>query len=385
MKNGVRWTAWTVVLLVAGLQASLGFAQNPPHLREMPSVDRVMREISVPDPKEAAARLAGAFSQLSDIVAELSNGRVAVGNPTPDEQLVMDAYNNARGAVMTAYWKTPADDEVLRRLDDDPALREELVNRFFSPEMREQYMVLYRELQARRGVLRQQNAAFGGTAAPQAAPAADPFAQLFGASQAAPAQQAVATGPPDASVAQARAANVDTKVFGMQLGEPISLPDCGLWGMVAPAANCRMDQLAGMLSVVTEIAGLSADSEVVMIKLASDSCPQWMPDCTAAASVINGRLAGVVVQPPGPQVKEAVAKELMAKYGRPSLAHQRTITPLEAGSAFQVVDLEWNFPGLHVEYKVVDETVHVGTVRIETGTLYARRMANEQEAAKPKL
>lgn len=384
MKNGARWTVWTVVLL-AGLHASPGLAQmNPPHLNEMPAVERVMREITAADPKDAAARQIGAFEQLNEIIGNLSNGRLAIGTPTPDEQRVTQGYAEARNTLMVANWKTLADDEVLRRFDNDPALHEELVNRFFSPPLRDQYIALYNRLQAGRRVLRQQNAAFGGTAAPPAAPAADPWTQIFSPSQAAPTQ-AVASGPPDPSVVQARAANVDTKVFGMQLGEPISLPDCGLWGTLIVKTTCR-GGFEGLVNDVLEMAGDAKLADAVSIRLATESCPTtWMPDCTATASVIDGRLAGVVVQPPGSRVKDAVAKELMTKYGRPTLAKQRTITPLEAGSPFDVVDLEWDLPGLHVEYKVVDETVYVGTVRIETGTLYQRRMASEQEAAKPKL
>ena len=385
MKNGVRWTTWAVVLLVGGLHASPIVAQlNPAHLNEMPPVELVLREITAADPKEAAARQIGAFEQLNEIIGDLSNGRLAIGTPTPDEQRVTQGYAEARGAIMVAHWKTFADDEVLRRFEQDPALREELVNRFFSPALREQYGALYRELQARRAVLRQQNAAFGGTASPPPVPAADPFTQIFGASQAAPAQ-AVASGPPDPSVAQARAANVDTKVFGMQLGEPISLPGCGLWGSLVVKTNCQADQIEGFVNAMLELAGGANVAEAVVIKLVSDSCPTWIPDCTATASVIDGRLAGVIVQPPGSRVRDAVAKELMTKYGRPTAATQRTITPLEAGSPFDVVDLEWDLPGLHVDYQVVDATIYYGKVRIETGTLYQRRMASEQEAAKPKL
>ena len=41
----------------------------------------------------------------------------------------------------------------------------------------------------------------------------------------------------------------------MQLGVPISLPDCGLWGALVVKTTCRADQIEGLVNAVLERAG----------------------------------------------------------------------------------------------------------------------------------
>ena len=148
--------------------AATAFAANVSHLSEMPNVDRVMREITAADPQEAAARRMGAFEQLGEIVAELSEGRAAMGQQTADENRIMQSYRDARFQVQQSVVRTPQDEALLpslRRFDEDPALRTELLNKFFSPALRTRSASLSQELQARRAVIRANQTA-GGQAAP---------------------------------------------------------------------------------------------------------------------------------------------------------------------------------------------------------------------------
>lgn len=158
---------------------------NPPHLAEMPLPDRVVREITSPDPIEAATRQMGAFEQLREIIAELSSGRVAIGTPTSDEDRIRNEYLTAQNAVLNRVRRNPQDAALysrLQRLNEDPALRGELLAKFFSPAFRAQSTAISNELAARRAVMRQQNTAFGGaaiqqpTAGPNAPAAAGAFA-----------------------------------------------------------------------------------------------------------------------------------------------------------------------------------------------------------------
>jgi type IV secretion system protein VirD4 len=149
--------------------AAKAFAANVSHLSEMPSVDRVMREITGANPMETAARRMGAFEQLGEIVAELSEGRAAIGQPTADENRIIQSYQTARFQVQQSVVRTPQDEALLpslRRFDEDPALRSELLNRFFSPALRARSAALSQELQARRAAMRANQTAFGGKATP---------------------------------------------------------------------------------------------------------------------------------------------------------------------------------------------------------------------------
>ena len=94
------------VFVLAMIQASLAVAQpavvnhslNPAYLSEMPSVDRVLREITAGDPQETAARQMGAFIQLGRMIADMSGGR---RDFTPDEQTLRRGYQAARAAIQS--------------------------------------------------------------------------------------------------------------------------------------------------------------------------------------------------------------------------------------------------------------------------------------------
>jgi hypothetical protein len=362
---------------------------NPPHLSEMPTVQRVVSEITAPNPRDAVARQMGAFEQLNEVIAELSMGRVAIGTATPDEERIMAEYRAARTTQMLTLVKTPADEAMLpalRRFDTDPGLRDELLKRFFSPALQAQSAAISRELQARRAALRKQNAAVGGTAV---APAAQPSPQAAGVAPRASAAPPKPL-PPDPSIAQARAAKVDTTVFGLQLGDPLNLPQCA-GGLFGPLTRTKVTCVAGddvvgiAVAIIAEATGDAQMGEAVHISLPADRCPAWMSDCTAMAVVENGRLMAISAVTDGPGVEQAAAKELRAKYGTRATARQRFITPDSGAAKFDVWDLFWDFPGLHVQYLPVYANVTKGLLRIETEPVYQKRMAREKEAVRPKL
>ena len=217
---------------------------NPPHLAEMPLPQRVVAEITAADPQEAAARRIGAFQQLQDMIEELSNGRTALGNDTPDEKRIRAEYAQARYDAMKPYEERANRDfdflQSLRRFENDLALREEILNRFFSPALRTQSQAVTRQLNARIAALRQRNEALGGTG--QASPQAPPPRQAK-PMPTAPSAAPQAPAPLEPTVARAKAAGVDTRVFGIQLGERLALPACNLLELAAnPATTCLANE-----------------------------------------------------------------------------------------------------------------------------------------------
>ena len=203
-----------------------------------------------------------------------------------------------------------------------------------------------------------------------------------------PKPPAAAVGPPDPGIVKARAANVDTKMFGIPLGEPLALPKCSgsIFGP-PPTTNCIEDNKLAV-GLVTALLGVNPDPgepTVVTIQLTEGNCPTWLNACTFNATIQNGRFVAAVLSTNGRDVEAAVGKELRGKYGQRASMRQRFITPNNGGAKFEVWDLDWEFPGLHVEYKVVNSTILDGFVLIESETLYTVRKAKEREAAKPKL
>jgi hypothetical protein len=108
-----------------------------------------------------------------------------------------------------------------------------------------------------------------------------------------------------------------------------------------------------------------------------------MNGCIFNATLQNGRFVATALKTTGRGVEATVAKELRGKYGQRASMQRRVITPNDGGSQFEVLDLEWELPGLHVEYKVVNSTILDGYVLIESEPVYADRKA--KEPVKPKL
>jgi hypothetical protein len=310
------WLMFLAVTVAFGQPERAG-RLNPPHLNEMPTVERVLRKITAPNPLDAAARQMGAFERLNEVIEELSGGRAAVGRLTPDQDRIMGEYRTARVAVMQKQFQKPGDDErllpALRRFDAGPGLRDELVSRFFSPALRAQSVALSRQLQARRAAMRQQNIAFGGQAAASALVAAPPPVAV---PPRAPGQP---VSPPDPPITKAPAAGIDTKVFGLQMGEPLWLPSCGA-GLMAllgpPPATCAFTEGGvGFATALLTVLAQGNAGELVTLKLSQDRCPAWMRDCMVVAMLEGGRLAAVAARTGCPSVEQAASQELRGKYG----------------------------------------------------------------------
>jgi hypothetical protein len=379
---------YSAIALLALLPISVAQGQrtgrlNPPHLSEMPTPQRVVAEITAADPKDAAARRMGVFQQLQDIIGELSNGRAALGRETPDEAQILGEYRIAHYEALKPYEdqanRDPGFLRSLQRLDNDPGLREEILKRFFSPALRAQSQAISAQLTARLAALRQHAPAFGG--APQAAP------NRAAPNQAPPAAVPSAPQtplPPDPSILKAKAANVDTKVFGIQLGERLSLPTCSLFEMVGqPASTCISNDLTNAL--VDTVPNMGDQSFGGAIKLARQNCPSWMSQCLVLAILDDGRLVGISAPTDGLEAENDAVRELRTKYGTRYGRQQRFNTRTDTGAKFETWDLDWTLPGLRVEYNVINGNVRRGLLIVETEEAHQRRMARIREEKKPKL
>ena len=120
-----------------------GQTPNPPYLSEMPTEERVMREIQGADQIDTAARQAGAFWQLQQIIYTMLGPGRSRNQLTPDEQRLIGVYYAAYYRVWQPLEKSLSQDRPrlfkLQGYTLDPRFRNELFNRFFSPAFRAQY------------------------------------------------------------------------------------------------------------------------------------------------------------------------------------------------------------------------------------------------------
>jgi len=97
---------------------------NPPYLKELPSVDRVTKEIQGSDPKDTKLKQYGAFRQLRQIVQDSTGDRWFQNKLTPDETRIYGQYDVAYNKLGTEL------DFPLGGYGTDSKFREELYTRF---------------------------------------------------------------------------------------------------------------------------------------------------------------------------------------------------------------------------------------------------------------
>jgi hypothetical protein len=117
---------------------------NPLYLREMPTEDRVVREMQGTDPIDSIARQAGAYEQLRTIVTDLASaqGRDS-SHLLPDEKRIADYYEVAasRGwqRVQAAVGTDRKRYSRLTAYSIDPDFKAEVLAKFFTPVFRNVY------------------------------------------------------------------------------------------------------------------------------------------------------------------------------------------------------------------------------------------------------
>ena len=126
------------------VSATAAQATNPPYLSQMPTVERVMREVKGSDPIDAAARQAGVFWQLREVIDALarSQGRNQF-RLTPDEQALKQKYYAAYYQVWQPVEKALAQDRPrlfkLQGYTVDRDLLGDVLERLGSPALRAEY------------------------------------------------------------------------------------------------------------------------------------------------------------------------------------------------------------------------------------------------------
>jgi hypothetical protein len=84
---------FSAILLAVPMSAA-GQATNPPYMAQFPSVDKVVKAMEMPDPRESALRKLGALWQLQQVIKQLS-GRREFRGLLPDEAKVLGEYQVA--------------------------------------------------------------------------------------------------------------------------------------------------------------------------------------------------------------------------------------------------------------------------------------------------
>ncbi len=367
------------LMLCAILLLSPVIAQSqrltPSYLSEMPAPARVVNEIKGKDPADSGARQMGAFAVLVKIMNDMAYGleHRSERQLTPDEQRITQVYTK----TYTDVWQK-VKDTYGRQYDgeynNDRDLLVEVLDKFFSPNFRAQYLKLngfaaawYRKVHA--------NGETSGTtsANPNTGPANSPGART-------PAGT-------DPSIPKAVAAHVDTKVYGVQLGAPLKLPTCpSAYGDLPETCFYEGEQDAFSKELEATAAALFGSARD------RDPHDEWKMVYVhngpkADVLLHDGLVAAIRLGTNGINDVDLTTKNLREKYGPPTSVKPFTYTP-RVGNILKASDLEWRLPGLHVEYSAVLKrsgalaepvSINEGYIYVETETAYQRRVAKEKE------
>jgi hypothetical protein len=114
-RRGRLFGMFSVLSMLGAVLIDPAEAAQPPYLDEMPSPERVLAEVRGRDDLDTAARQAGTFHQLVQMMRVMSEGRAYRNQLTPDEQRVMKSYHDAEGRII-APMPNRFDAEETRRL-----------------------------------------------------------------------------------------------------------------------------------------------------------------------------------------------------------------------------------------------------------------------------
>lgn len=390
-----------VLILVVLLGPIMVHAQNlnPSYLSEMPAPARILAEIKGKDVEDTGERQMGAFmvliKMMDDMAWGLERRRVNFADTrktTPDELRIRLSYQTAYAAL----WHKVKNKEG-HVYDHDRDLLNEMLQNFFSESFRAKYFQadLYGESEYKAFRERMYGSTNGNQPnRPSSSSRSTGQPNLPSTPGVASARTpGMATDP---SIAKARAANVDTKVLGLALGEPLRVPSCDSLADF----STRTCVLATPGAALAALAALGLDlgprtveekrTNGMSVLFPSDNCPSWMRDCGASLMTYDGLLVAIDLKTKGRNVNQAVVRDLREKYGPPTLVKPIEVTP-RVGNPFKASNLEWLLPGLHVVYEVVTKgenegevtDVESGQIGFETEAAYHRRLAREK--AKPKV
>lgn len=210
-------------------------------------------------------------------------------------------------------------------------------------------------------------------------------------------QLANCTGPAasDPSIVKAAAAKVDTAVFGIQLGDPLSLPACPMFQIGGAGMQTCIATLTDMANdMARQLGGSSVvPANIKTVYLGVKECPSWVNECTLLVTLHDGKVGEVGVFTKGPSVDRTVREVLAEKYGKWKYSRPGTVTPGDGEKAeIQIVSSYWELPGLYVQYQPIwfDEDGHTpnlreGRIRVETEAAARARASAQSKAPKPRM
>jgi hypothetical protein len=221
--------ATLALLAIFQARTLLAQALNPAYLSEMPSVERVMKEMQASDPAETAARQMGAFWQLKQMIEDMAGPRFYKPGLTPDEARMRQAY-------YTAYWQISQSKPeykafpAMRGYDVSVEFRNDMFKRLFPPAFAAEYAKATAQATAKAQAMHQARVDAENREAENNKRAAETAQQQYAQQQAPPVPKSKSEREMDRCIESGRG---ELQCMAEGLGKGIN----GMIGEIAPGAE----------------------------------------------------------------------------------------------------------------------------------------------------
>jgi hypothetical protein len=191
------------------------------------------------------------------------------------------------------------------------------------------------------------------------------------------------------SMSAAVRAGEPISIFGLQLGRPFAMQECG-WQKISKALNFYNASTATVCYRRTSDSeagkGIDPAADTVFVRWPQGREPELVSGYSLVAGVIDGNLESVGFNTLGVRSQDRDMKALTDKFGAPATILTPTIQN-GFGAAAQIVTAEWHIGNVSVYFNSAENGLSNGFIRVETEKSIASRNAlmEKLHAAKQKL
>ena len=168
-----------------------------------------------------------------------------------------------------------------------------------------------------------------------------------------------------------------TAVFGIEVGQPVHLPECSLHRFEGGATFPEMyEQIQAVMCYERDIQPRDAPWRRGWIEFPPQQAPLILHGHMISYFVVDGLVAGLHAETLDRTNTDAIMRELTEKFGRP--------TSVENGSrAIEGIEVplrvaRWRLPWALVEYRNVGEEISFGTLMVMTPAFERLRDAHDR-------
>jgi len=182
------------------------------------------------------------------------------------------------------------------------------------------------------------------------------------------------------AMAAAAAAAAPPTVFGLEFGEPLSIPVCRHQILPGGTVSITYETDPAATCYEPDIQLRDAPWRRGTIDFPMSKAPAFMDGNVLYTLVIDGRLEGLQIETLNHNHTEAIARELAAKFGKPT-SIERDQAEVEEIAVPSLV-FTWRLHRLTVTYTNIDDSMDYGQVLIETPAMQRLRRDRDESASK---